>query len=36
LPEWQSDAALPAAIEITLEYSDKDALTELFVMGGGG
>jgi general secretion pathway protein J len=37
LTEWQSgEGALPAAIELTLEYSDKDALTELFVMGGGG
>jgi general secretion pathway protein J len=37
LPEWQGEETdLPKAIELRLEYTDRDALTELFVMGGGG
>lgn len=37
LPEWEAGAdELPRAIELQLEYSDKDALTERFLMGGGG
>ncbi|MEZ6012322.1 MAG: type II secretion system minor pseudopilin GspJ [Hyphomonas sp.] len=37
LPEWDGEGAdLPKAIELRLEYADKDALTELFIMGGGG
>ena len=37
LPEWSSDTGeLPRAIELRLEYSDRDTLTERFAMGGGG
>jgi len=37
LPEWRAGKeGMPSAIELTLEYSDKDALTELFLVGGGG
>lgn len=37
LPEWDAQMEdMPAAIELKLEYSDKDTLTQLFVMGGGG
>ena len=37
LPEWGAGTKeLPAAVELTLEYSDRDVLTELFVVGGGG
>nr|WP_321361818.1 type II secretion system minor pseudopilin GspJ [uncultured Hyphomonas sp.] len=37
LPGWEAGAKeLPAAVELTLEYSDRDAITELFVVGGGG
>ena len=37
LPEWSGDRGeLPRAVELRLEYSETDALTELFVMGGGG
>lgn len=37
LPEWRAGTeGMPSAIELTLEYSDKDALTELFLVGGGG
>ena len=37
LPEWNTGKeGMPAAIELTLEYSDKDALRELFLVGGGG
>ncbi|MBD3769133.1 MAG: type II secretion system minor pseudopilin GspJ [Rhodobacterales bacterium] len=37
VPDWNAgDEGFPAAVELRLEYSDKDALTELFIMGGGG
>ena len=37
LPEWSTESdEVPAAIEVQFEYSDKDVLTQLFVMGGGG
>jgi general secretion pathway protein J len=37
LPEWRvGQKELPAAVELTMEYSDRDALTQLFLMGGGG
>jgi general secretion pathway protein J len=37
LPEWDAQADdMPTAIELSMEYSDKDVLTQLFVLGGGG
>lgn len=37
LPEWSAGKeGMPAAIELMLEYSEKDTLTELFLVGGGG
>lgn len=37
LPEWSGEAdEMPRAVELRLEYTGSDALTELFVMGGGG
>ena len=37
VPEWNAgEKDMPAAIELTFEYSDTDALTELFLIGGGG
>ncbi|WP_375209867.1 type II secretion system minor pseudopilin GspJ [Hyphomonas jannaschiana] len=37
LPEWDGRSDdMPKAIELQLEYSDKDVLTQLFIMGGGG
>jgi general secretion pathway protein J len=37
LPEWDGRSEdMPKAIELQLEYSDKDVLTQLFIMGGGG